>query len=434
MNATLHGREPRSAQERRQSASLGLVAGALVSLAAASCGNGQSPLVPKAQADICGPPPANVEQDLSQEARAQIAGYVSAGAGGSNRQRLTQVLSQQGLMCDALAYRSCMAAYAAKASAPQMREMMQLALGACAGSGPIPSPGQPEPDVPTGPAAGRAPAGDDGDWRPGRYMAQAIERVAESAMRIEKQTAYGWDDQGACVLGAYMNVKSIINMTRQFQRGQYAVIGAGTQNVTDLDLGIERVGAGLIAKDTEKDATPVVEFVAPADGQYTMHLALEAISDDSGGAFAAIAIMKRGGVVIPNQNLISSFRRALGAAAEASALVRRKGYAGLVFHEQGDWSFYSTVFAKGEELTFNGIDLTGNLGVVLAGGDDASRDIDLLVRDTTGREVAKDDAADPSPVVLVRPEPGRSYRVTVQNRDSRGRSLVTMLVLAGEGR
>lgn len=436
---------------------LGLV-GLPIGLAGVACGaNNPSPLVPQTAPDVCGAPPTNVEQDLSQDAQVQIAGYVQAGGGGTNKRRLTQVLGQQGLMCDALAYRSCLAAHAAHATADQMREMMQVALGACASTGgaakvasgppdvgvtpspaPTPPPAPARVETPAPAATPAAPAGDAlargaTDWNPGKYMAQAVDLVVNAAHNLEAKSDFGFDGDAACVMGAYMPQGREITMSRPFEAGkEYVIVGGGSEGTVDLDLGLAKPEGGFVASDTDDDATPVVKFTVPKSGTYTLHVALQ--KAQSGGAFAAVAIMKKGGWAIPTNHLTASFQRALRGAGGASDLVhKRLNAAGLVFHTADDWSFYSIVLKPGESMQYNGHDLPGPVSVVLSAGDDALTSADMWVTDsTTSKEVGRDTEPDQNPVVVVRPEKGHAYSVAVRNIKSSGPSLITTLVLDAE--
>jgi hypothetical protein len=388
-------------------------------------------------------------RELSAEARAQIAGYVTGGVAGSGKEQLTHVLGEQGMMCDALAYRACMAAMAARATAPQMREMMQLAMGSC---GTTPR-AEPQPTVavgapPSGPvvpvvaerrvAEPSAPvtAGADADWAPGTYMATAVSRVVGAAHELEQKSKYGFDDDGACVTGAYVHVKRKLTMTRPFRGGvDYILLGAGSDSAKDVDLGVGVHGGALLAADTDNDPTPVVKFTPPKDGNYDVHLVLESATSDA--AFAAVAIMRVGGYGIPVENLTTSFRTALRSAGEASKKVAEKTTAaGLVFHEQDDWSFYGSVLKQGERIQFAGLDLTSTLTVAVAGGDAQAQDIDLDVVDTTdgNKVVAKDDDRDATPAVVVRPDKGHTYGLGVKVSQAKGATLVTALVLDAEQR
>ncbi len=395
-------------------------------------------------AEVCGAPPTNVEQELTHQAEVEISDYVQGGSGAGNKRKLTQVLSQQGLMCDALAYRACMAAYASEASAEQMQEMIRAAWSACEKQAQLPQLPQPEAPATTTTPPPQAPepqpatvpvtAGNE-DWGPGKYMSQAVSLVTTAAQRVEQRSALGFDGDASCVLGAFLQKGGKITMSRPFEPGkEYAILGGGAEGTQDLDLAVQAPDGTIIASDTENDATPVLDFHVPTKDNYRIILALPAATYD--GTFAAIAIMKEGGYRIPTANVTKSFGGTIDAAARASRLVPQKwpSLAGLVFHEEEDWSFFGTVLLGGESITFGGLELRGPMSVVLSASDGQTSNIDLRVEDATngGTEVAKDDEADANPLVIVNPTKGNSYRVEVSNPAQSGPSLVTTLVLEAE--
>jgi hypothetical protein len=412
-------------------ASLALLLGLFLS---AGCGGAQTAY--SASAEVCGAPPTNVEQELTAQAEVEISQYVQGGSGAGNKRKLTQVLSQQGLMCDALAYRACMAARAAEASAEQTAEMLRLAWDACARQQQAMMPNPTMPDAPSAPAAAPAATegGGDGEWSPGRYMSQAVTLVTGAAQRVEQRTALGFDGDASCVLGAFLSKGAKITMSRSFEAGkEYAILGGGAEGTVDLDLGLQAADGTWVATDTENDATPVLQFKVPSTGAYTVVMNLADASVD--GTFAAIAVMKEGGYRLPAANITKSFGSTMAAAAHASTQIAKKfpQLKGLVFHEEADWSFYGTVMAQGESITFNGIELRGPASVVLAASDGQASNVDLSVQDTTGgKDVGADTDPDANPLVIVTPTKGNTYAVRLSNEASSGPSLITALVLEAQ--
>jgi hypothetical protein len=142
--------------------------------------------------------------------------------------------------------------------------------------------------------------------------------------------------------------------------------------------------------------------------------------------------MKDGGFQVPAGNIRKSFGSTLQAAARASTLVSQKWpeLTGLVFHEREDWSFYGTVLAEGETITFGGLDLDSQATVVMASTDGQSSNIDLaVVESASGRALAADTEPDANPLVIFAPTKGQSYAAQITNVSSGGPSLVTTLIL-----
>ena len=257
-------------------------------------------------------------------------------------------------------------------------------------------------------------------------MLQAVGNVADAAKKIESKTSYGFDVEHACLLGAYLKTGSNIDIVQSFKGGrQYVLIGGGSENAVDVDLGVIE-GSTLLASDTDDDPTPVVKFRPARDGNYTIRLALE--KSKGSGNFVALAIMHEGGYSIPTKSIVASIGRAIRNATAAAKKVNQKG-GDLVFHEQGNWSFYGTVLKPQEMSTFGGLKLVTDPTLALAGADDDGQNIDLFIKDRAGNVVAKDDEPDATPAVLVHPSPSTSYSLSVSNAARSGTTLATVLLL-----
>lgn len=272
------------------------------------------------------------------------------------------------------------------------------------------------------------------EWQPGNAMVQAIGRVAGAAQRFEQQSSYGFDEDASCILGAYLEGGTEVAMTRPMRGGVgYMLIGGGSDSVQDLDLAIEDENGKMLKADALDDAAPVVGFTPPANGKYRIRLA-NAKSSGHGG-FGVLAIMRDGGYSIPVPNFVRSFGHTIANAAQASKLIsqRVKGTNGLVFHADGEWSFFGTILEQEEAIGTGGMDLGGPMSVIIAGADAQAEDVDISVLDTTtNKVVAKDDDEDAEPVVVLASEPGHVYKISASNMKSKGPSLVTMLVLDAE--
>jgi hypothetical protein len=291
---------------------------------------------------------------------------------------------------------------------------------------PPPAPPPPKPAEPT-PAPTPAPAA-DGSWAPGKFMIQAVGRVADAAKNIEAKSNIGFDVDHACLLGAYLMKGKSIDIVQSFKAGrQYVLLGGGSDNAIDVDLGILDSNNKLIIADTDDDPSPMVKFKPVKDGNYTIRLALE--KSKSNGNFVALAIMHEGGYNIPTKNFVASIGRAIMNANAVSKKVGAKGM-DLVFHEQGNWALYGTVLKPGEVSTFGGLTLVTDPTIALAGADEDGTNIDLFIKDQrASKVVAKDDDPDATPAVLVSPEAGKMYSLSVANAAKTGTTMATALLL-----
>jgi hypothetical protein len=303
--------------------------------------------------------------------------------------------------------------------------------GANAHAGP-PAGGAPAPAATTA-AHRQEPDGPpptvDVEWRPGRYMLEAVGRVADEAHAVEQQSALGFDVDHGCLLGAAIVTGEIISIRQSMKGGlEYAILGGGSSNSGDVDIAVLDPNGKPIAADTDDDATPRVHFVAPRDGAYEIKLQLAQAT--GGGAFVAMAILHKGGYAIPATSLVQSIKSAVSNAGKASAKVSTMGARGLVFHESHDWSFFGTVLKPGEEGGMRGFTLVTDPTVLLGVADAQGTNIDVRVNETQGgRLVAKDDGADAEPLVIVHPEQGKRYDFTLKNSAAAGTTLATAVLL-----
>lgn len=286
---------------------------------------------------------------------------------------------------------------------------------------PTPAPEPPKPTPASSPAA-------DSTWAPGKFMIQAVGRVADAAKNIEAKSNIGFDVDHACLLGAYLAKGKSIDIVQSFKAGrQYVLIGGGSDNAIDVDLGVLDSNNKLLIADTDDDPTPMVKFKPLKDGNYTIRLALE--KSKSSGNFVALAIMHEGGYTIPTKSFVASIGRAIMNANAVSKKVSAKGM-DLVFHEQGNWALYGTVLKPQEVSTFGGLSLVTDPTIALAGADEDGTNIDLFIKDQrASKVVAKDDDPDATPAVLVTPEAGKMYSLSVANAAKAGTTMATALLL-----
>lgn len=263
------------------------------------------------------------------------------------------------------------------------------------------------------------------EWRPGKYMLQAVAGVADTAGKLAKNSAWGYDVDGSAIMGAYVKTGERISMVRPFEAGkEYALLGQGSEGTTDLDMAVKsRADGKVIAADTDNDATPAVSFRVPQTGEYEITVLLT--SSRNPGEFVALAAMQKGGYNVPDSNIIASLSRAV----MTSTLAHRR-HGPLAFHESGNWSLFATVLKQGESSNYGGILLESGSTIFLATADDSAKDVDLAVKNNTTNQQYKDTDEDATPVVSV-PSNGASQRhtVTLANAKSQGPSFVTLVLL-----
>ncbi|PRQ06280.1 emp24/gp25L/p24 family protein [Enhygromyxa salina] len=267
---------------------------------------------------------------------------------------------------------------------------------------------------------------DEAKWRPGSFMAMALERLLLMATRVDNTTDFGFDDKGSTVAAGFLRPEHPQQFTRVFEAGKtYAVIGAGSTEA-NIDIVIKDPGGNVIAADTEADGTPAVTFTAPTEGNYKIELSVVNQAEE----FGAIVIMQDGGLPIPAETLQMVFQRLLDSGAFASGKVQELGFQnGLVFHED-DWALQGTVLYPGEAIRQTGITLGGNSAVFAAVSHEESFNIDLEVINANTGETAVDHEPDSNPIVIVdSPDPNTSYDLRVIYGQGDSATLATSLIL-----
>ncbi|HSN99883.1 MAG TPA: hypothetical protein VLS89_16415, partial [Candidatus Nanopelagicales bacterium] len=258
-------------------------------------------------------------------------------------------------------------------------------------------------------------------WRPGLYMLQAVGKVTAAAHKVEQSTSLGFDRDHACILGAFVQTGKMQTMWQTFNAGTaYALLGGGEDNALDVDIAIADESGKVLVSDTDDDATPIVQFKPAVAGRYEVRVGLA--KSEASGSFVALAVMQDGGYTIPADRILQSFTSAMVYGANVS----RKFSNGVVFHENGDWAFFGTVLEPNQSNSFGGIDVASK-SIALATGDESSRDLDIEAKDgTSGQVVAFDRDKDAIPNVIL---PPGNYKVAVQNAQSNGPTLATLLFL-----
>ncbi|KIG13544.1 hypothetical protein DB30_07992 [Enhygromyxa salina] len=267
---------------------------------------------------------------------------------------------------------------------------------------------------------------DEAKWRPGSFMAMALERLLLMATRVDNTTDFGFDDKGSTVVAGFLRPEHPQHFTRVFEAGKtYAVIGAGATEA-NIDVVVKDPSGNVIAADTEADGTPAVTFTAPTEGSYRIELSVVNQAEE----FGALVIMQEGGLQIEAETLQKVFQRLLDSGAFASGKVQELGFPnGLVFHET-DWALQGTVLYPDEAIRQTGITLGGNSAVFVAVSHEESFNIDLEVINANTGETSVDHEPDSNPIVIVdSPDPNTSYDLRVIYGQGDSATLATSLIL-----
>ncbi|EDM77472.1 hypothetical protein PPSIR1_24849 [Plesiocystis pacifica SIR-1] len=266
-------------------------------------------------------------------------------------------------------------------------------------------------------------------WRPGSFMAHALEQVLLVAQRVNESSNYGFDDKASTVVAGYLRNGQSHSLNRPLEAGaKYAVFATGATDTANLDIIITGPSGQEVAVDQADDNNPAVSFQAPEDGGYQIRLVLTGGSDE----FGAMVIMREGGLRIDTDILQGAFQSLLDNATAASSKVIEMGFgSGLVFHEN-DWALSGTVLYPGETIRQRGLQLDPQSAVFTGVAHDPNMNIDLEIIDANSGASEADTAPDANPLVLIdKPDPNSSYDMRLMYPDSGNGepALATALIL-----
>lgn len=267
---------------------------------------------------------------------------------------------------------------------------------------------------------------DENAWRPGSFMAMALERLLIMAARVDVSTDFGFDDKGSTVMAGFLTSSHSQKSSRPFEAGKtYAVIGAGATGA-NVDIIVRDSAGNVVASDIEPDGNPTVTFTPAASDNYSIEMMVVGQNEE----FGAIVIMQDGGLPVEAEILQKVFQRLLDAGAFASAKVQEMGFPnGLVFHES-DWAVQGTILYAGEAIRQRGIRLGSNSAVFAAVSHDESLNIDLEVIDAGNGQSWADNQPDSNPIVIVdKPDPNTTYDLRVIYGQGDSATLATSLIM-----
>lgn len=267
-----------------------------------------------------------------------------------------------------------------------------------------------------------ASVGAESEWRPGKYMSQAVNRVMASVRRVTEKTQFGLDDGSSCFIAGYLATDSQIGSSIPLKAGvQYAIIGGGDDDVTDLDLYLKDADGNIVARDVEKDSNPVVVFKPEEDGKFRVEMKL--VSGKTKSSFCCYATLRDGGFDVPVSNLNSAYTRLMTLCG---AVDKKIGSAAFQ-DDDGEIALIGTILKEGETLTQSGVDMQKRQYVVCATADGQAQDIDLKLLDS-GDDVVESDTADDATPILIYSK-GGTMKLKITDVKSKGATLAMAAVL-----
>jgi hypothetical protein len=263
---------------------------------------------------------------------------------------------------------------------------------------------------------------DESVWRPGHFMAMALEKLLAAVVEVNTRVSYGIDGDASAIVGGYITAGADIRLDRGLRGGtSYIILGMGAVQ-SDVDILVVDGNGNVVAKDTTTDDVPIVEFTPASAGSFSIRLTSPAEN------FGAIAVMQKDGYTVPPKMLHEVFQNLLDRGAHASQLVARDGASGASFNE-GNLSLHGTILNPGEGIRQSQIPLSSTGAIFLAVGHAENIDLNMEVSSPSG-VVGRDTERDAVPVVIVpQPEPGVPHSFVLQYVKGDQPTLGTSLIL-----
>lgn len=93
---------------------------------------------------------------------------------------------------------------------------------------------------------------------------------------------------------AFLRRGAMKDMTVNLNRGEHIVIrGAGDSDASDVDIAVFGPDGRCVARDTDYDANPCVQFRAPRTGRYTVRIGLVSCASYTNGSYVALVLAEK---------------------------------------------------------------------------------------------------------------------------------------------
>jgi hypothetical protein len=257
-------------------------------------------------------------------------------------------------------------------------------------------------------------------------LQEALIRLVGQAIR-PNLVNYDYDGSG-CLFGYLLNPGSQKGMTRPFQAGRtYLILGAGDNDVADLDMWITPEGQDQVrlVQDTDPDPVPGFRFTPPWSGKFTVHINNV---QSRGPSFCCFVVL-----VQVNQPTLAAIQMS-EALDRAIALGRLRGLFAKAFPRNGLVLFGGKFFQNDASSSYD-LALPADTYVAMAAGSANVQDVDLFVTqqfrrgDCAGVQIAKDIANDPTPICVFRSNGFSSYCIESKNAGSHQPGFIFTVVL-----
>lgn len=255
------------------------------------------------------------------------------------------------------------------------------------------------------------------NWWPRDYMQQSLDICFDRADWYLENTEYGFGPQISLV-GTFMGVGESYPMVKNFNSNtNYIIIAAGDVDANDVDIRVRDRSGRLIAEDTSYNREAIVEFNSGRGGQFTIQVELYSADND---AFVSFVILQEDGWYIPRYDFNIAANEMLGLCEDANGILARDRKSLIPNNVRNQACVFGGLMGGEEGTTLTNLQFGDGEVVILAAGDSDVEDIDLVLFDHRGRELASDLASDPYPVLEAWSTAGRLYEVELTSAAASG--------------
>lgn len=255
-------------------------------------------------------------------------------------------------------------------------------------------------------------------WSPGDYMRQATDNTFEKASLMSALSEFSISNNLA-MAGAIINVGSTIALDVELEAGKaYTFIGGGDEDVVDLDMYIVDINGEVVASDIEDDGTPIPDFTADYTGRYSLRLQL--VSGEAPTSFVSFIMMTTDGNPISDEEF-----SAISDSFYDSGSTLNNVSDGIRWHDQeNQWCLFGFFMDTNQEWEMENLRLGTEKHYLFSIGGKQSANIDLLLNDKKGQEVAIDTEEDAYPILDTNTSDLNRYTLNIKNVSSSGPAFI----------
>lgn len=255
-------------------------------------------------------------------------------------------------------------------------------------------------------------------FKPAYYLEKSMIAALAMAQQLEdKQPTLGLAD-GSSVFSGHIAPGESLNMSHPCRQGE-AMVAIATPDDPKLNINIwiEDGKGKEIAKDDSSDAGAVAIFKAEEEINMEFTVKNEGAED----AFVTVVLLSSQGKSKTVNKIAETMDSLMGGVRAMAAMD-----ADLSFASDGEWCLYGGWLDKAKSFSISGLVLRAPVSIIMGACDKGSSDIDLILNDKDGKEVARDDADDNRPLLEFKQQ-DKGYMATVGNAGEAAFCLMTVL-------